>query len=62
MEPDLNKGITLSTSTQINTLDDQVIITYSGIIYREEYSHYKSSKQFWNGNITKKKNVRRWHF
>jgi hypothetical protein len=25
MEPDLHKGITVSTSTKINTLDDQAI-------------------------------------
>jgi len=30
MEPDLHKGITVSTSTKINTLDDQVIIADSG--------------------------------
>jgi len=30
MELDLLKGITVSTSTKINTLDDQVVIADSG--------------------------------
>jgi len=48
MEPDLHKGITISTSTKINTLlfaDSQVIIANSEGNLQREYSHYKKQQK-----------------
>jgi hypothetical protein len=50
------KGITLSTSTKINTLlfaDDQVIVAdLENNLQRREFHVTKHSKKFWNRNIT----------
>ena len=45
MEPDLHKGITISTSTKINTLSQVIIANSEGNLQRE-YSHYKTAKNF----------------